>query len=152
MKLILCANDRQLPGWKHHDVLRLEGIDYVCDLFDITKHVADSSCEEIKFTHALEHFPTADTQKVLALIKQLLKPHGKLYIEVPNFAWHAELVTKGKDRDAVYYAFGGQLDQWDFHKTGFTPKILQEELEKAGFKDINIQPASSISAWMTKYD
>lgn len=152
IKLVLCANDRQLPGWKHHDVLKLKGIDYACDLFDITKHVAENSCEEIQFTHALEHFPTADTQKVLALIKSLLAPHGKLYIEVPNFAWHAELVSKGKERDAVYYAFGGQLDQWDFHKTGFTPTILQEELDKAGFKDIRIQPASSISAWMTKHD
>ena len=146
MKLILCANDRQIPGFKHHDVKAMPGIDYACDLFDIGEHIKPSSCEEIQFTHALEHFPTADTQKVLALIKGLLKEGGKLYVEVPNFKWHAELVSKGRDRDAVYYAFGGQLDEWDFHKTGFTPNILHEELAKAGFKEINIQPASSISA------
>lgn len=147
MKLILCANDRQVPGFKHHDIKQMPGIDYACDLFQIGNHIQPKSCEEIHFTHALEHFPTADTQKVLALIKGLMKDGGKLYVEVPNFAWHAELIAKGKERDAVYYAFGGQLDEWDFHKTGFTPSILQEELDKAGFKNVSIQPASSISAY-----
>jgi len=150
IKLILCANKRQLNGYKHHDVLAIEGIDYVCDLFDIKNYVQDETCEIIRFTHALEHFPTAKTQDVLSLIKSLLSPGGKLYLEVPNFEWHAELVRLGKDKEAVRYAFGGQEDEWDFHKTGFTPNILHEELTKAGFKDIQLQIGSSISGWVTK--
>lgn len=138
MKLILCANKRQLRGWKHHDVLPLEGIDYVCDLMQIDKHVEKESCDEIQFTHALEHFPQKEVQPVLSLIKSLLKPEGKLYIEVPNFMWHASLLMEGKQREAVYYAYGGQLDEYDFHKTGFTLQILKEELEKAGFREIEI--------------
>lgn len=145
MKLILCANTRQLDGYKHHDIQALPGIDYVCDLFDIEKHV-EGKFSEVQLTHALEHFPTADTQKVLGLLSRLLEDDGKLYIEVPNFAWHAELVMKGRERDAVYYAFGGQLNEWDFHKTGFTPMILEEELLKAGFTNINIERGSSICA------
>lgn len=150
MKLILCANKRQLSGYKHHDVLDIEGINYKCELFDIGKFVESGTCDEVQFTHALEHFPTADTQKVLVLIFGLLKVGGKLYLEVPNFRWHAELLMKGKEREAVYYCFGGQLDKFDFHKTGFTPNILREELEKAGYRDIQIQDGSSLSVWAIK--
>lgn len=145
MKLIIGANNRQIPGFVHHDVLPLPGIDIVCEFYDLPKHVENKSCEEIHMTHFLEHFPTAETHKVLGIVKDMLKDGGKLYIEVPNFAWHAELVQQGRERDAVYYAFGGQLDQWDFHKTGFTPSILQEELEQAGFR-CEIQNGSSLTA------
>lgn len=147
MKLILCANDRQLNGYKHHDVQNLPGIDYVCDLYDINSFVEDNSCEEVQLTHALEHFPTKETQKVLSILFKLLKDGGRVYIEVPNFAWHAKiLLEEGRERDAVYYAFGGQLNEWDFHKTGFTKDILEEELLLAGFKDVRIQDGSSLTA------
>lgn len=146
-KLILCANTRQLPGYKHHDVQDLPGIDYVCDLFDLPSQIKGERFSEVQFTHALEHFPTKDTQKVLALLRDLLIDGGTLYLEVPNFAWHARILLEGRERDAVYYAFGGQLNEWDFHKTGFTEDILREELELAGFRDINIQNATSLSAW-----
>lgn len=150
MKLIISAGDRRIQGFTHHDVRNLPGIDIVCDLYDLPSHVQPDSCEEIQFTHALEHFPTAETQKVLTLIRSLLAPGGKLYIEVPNFAWHAQLVQEGRERDAVYYAFGGQLDKYDFHKTGFTPTILEEELTEAGFTNLKMQPASSISVTCQK--
>jgi hypothetical protein len=146
MKLILCAGTRHLEGYKTHDVKAYDKTDYVCDLFDINNHVKEGSCDEVQFTHALEHFPTAETQKVLMLLKGLLKDGGLLYIEVPNFEFHADLVLNhNEDRKAVYYAFGGQLDQWDFHKTGFTPKIIKEELEIAGFKNIDISGFDSLT-------
>jgi len=150
MKLILCAGTRHVKGFKTHDVKAYDGTDYVCDLFDIGQHVSENSCDEIHFTHALEHFPQAETQKVLGLIYGLLKPFGKLYIEVPNFSWHAQLVQEGKHREAVYYAFGGQLDEWDFHKTGFTYSILKEELEKAKFRDIRISGMDCLHAHAIK--
>lgn len=148
MNLILCAGNRKLDGFVTHDI---QGDHHInCDLFDVGQHVEPESCNEIHFTHALEHFPTKMTPQVLDLIHGLLRSGGKLYVEVPNFAWHASLIAEGRDRDAVYYAFGGQLDEWDFHKTGFTPKILREELEAAGFQNIEIQDGSSLCATMTK--
>jgi hypothetical protein len=149
-KLVISAGGRHIDGFIHHDIKPLPGIDIVCDLFDLPNHIEKDSCEIIHFTHALEHFPKKDTNRILILIKDLLMAGGQLYLEVPNFAWHANLVLSGKDREAVYYAFGGQLDEWDFHKTGFTPKILEEELELAGFRDIQIYPNSSISSQCIK--
>lgn len=151
MQLIIGAGTRQKPGWKHHDALELPGIDYVCEFYELPKFVEPESCTAIEMTHMLEHFPTNETQKVLAQIKSFLAPQGTLYLEVPNFSWHASLVlNEFRDEEAVYYAFGGQLDQWDFHKTGFTPSILYKALIAAGFVDIKIIDNSSITATCRK--
>lgn len=144
MKLVLCAGERKVPGFKTHDIQGVQ--DYRCDLFDIETLVDRASCQEIHFTHALEHFPTKEVPKVLDLIYGLLEPKGKLYIEVPNFEWFVSLLAEKRDRDAIYYCFGGQLDEYDFHKTGFTGNILREELEDAGFQNIEIQPGSTLCA------
>lgn len=132
------ANNRQKEGWKSHDVKAYPGIDYVCDIWDIGKPVPEGTCEAIELTHVLEHFPRNKTQPLLLLIKSLLSPGGVLYLEVPNFAWHAELVSQGRAEEAEYYCFGGQLDEWDFHYRGFTHTILEKELKEAGFQDIDI--------------
>lgn len=144
MKLVLCAGDRHIPGFTHHDIQGKQ--DILCDLFDIQDKVPNASCEEIHFTHALEHFPASETQRILGIVMSLLTPRGKLYIEVPNFAWNVSLLAEGRDRDAIYYAFGGQLDEYDLHKTGFTASILRDELVKAGFADIKVEDQSSLVA------
>lgn len=143
MKLIICAGTRLKPGWTSHDV---QGeVDIQCNFWDLPKHVKDNSVEEAEFTHALEHFPMAKTTEVLALIYRLMAPNGKLYIEVPNFAWHAEeILINPKNRQVVQYAFGGQLDEYDFHFNGFTPQILAEDLRNAGFEVDSLRPNSSI--------
>lgn len=150
MRLILGANTRQEPGWKSHDVKPYPGIDYVCDIWDIGDHVKPGECEAVQLTHVLEHFSKAEVPKLLKLIYNLLKPGGTFYLEVPNFAWHAELVTQGRAEEAVYYAFGGQLDAWDFHKTGFTHTILTKTLTDAGFVDIDIDGWQSLSCTCRK--
>lgn len=99
-------------------------------------------------THVLEHFPMKDVQKVLLLVKSLLVPSGRLYLEVPNFYWHSlGILTNPRDRQMVEYAFGGQLNEWDFHYNGFTPEILHEDLTTAGFKVEELRPNSSIECW-----
>lgn len=137
--LIVGAGGKRKEGAVNHDVLPLEGIDLVCEFFDIP----EEQYERIEMTHVLEHFATKDIQKVLGKLKRMCSK--ELYIEVPNFKWHATiLLFEEKEREAVYYAFGGQEDQWDFHKTGFTPNILREELEKAGFTIDFLHDNSSI--------
>lgn len=152
MKIILCAGDRKIDGFITHDIQGEQ--DIVCDIRDILKAHSPakaSSFEEIHFTHALEHFATKEVPDILDIVYALAAPGAKIYIEVPNFEWHAKLVlNEHRDRDAVYYAFGGQLDEYDFHKTAFTETILREELENAGFQDIEIKNNSSLEAWMKK--
>lgn len=148
MKLVIGAGERRVDGFKHHDVQDLEGIDFVCDIWKLPEHVKDGSCDEIHMTHVLEHFPMARTAEVLTLVRDLLKKGGKLYIEVPNFHWHALMILREpRDRQIVEYAFGGQLNAWDYHYNGFTPEILVEDLTNAGFNVTEMKPNSSIECW-----
>jgi hypothetical protein len=104
--------------------------------------------DEIHMTHVLEHFPMAKVQDVLLLVKSLLASTGRLYLEVPNFYWHAlGILSNPRDRQMVEYAFGGQLNEWDFHYNGFTPEILRDDLEAAGFIVDELHPNSSIECW-----
>lgn len=145
MKLVLCAGSRLTEGYVHHDVKPLPGIDIVCDLKDLS--IPEGSCERIEFTHALEHFPATETVPLLKKIKSWLAKDGELYIEVPNFEWHASLLLKeGRYKDAIYYAFGGQEDEYDLHKTGFTKEILHDALLEAGFSNVEIWNQSSLIA------
>ncbi len=151
MKLILGAGSRQKDGWKHHDVQALPGIDYVCDFWLLGTLIDDESCEEIEMTHMLEHFPMKDVQRVLQKVWGLLQPGGKLYIEVPNFLWHCEEMVKDPlNRQVVEYAYGGQLNEWDYHYNGFTPDILAQDLVQAGFVIDDLQPNSSIECRVHK--
>jgi hypothetical protein len=38
------------------------------------------------------------------------------------------------------------LDEWDFHKTGFTPYILEKRLTESGFTVESLDNSSSITA------
>lgn len=151
MKLVIGAEHRQKPGWVHHDVQDLPGIDIVCDYYELPNKVEAGTCEQIEITHVLEHFPISDIQKTLAVLYGLLADGGELYIEVPNLEWNArELVRNPLSRKNVEYIFGGQRNQWDFHYNGFTPQILIDDLIEAGFKLKELRPNSSIEAWVTK--
>lgn len=151
MKLVVGAENRRPPGYKYHDVQDLPGIDYVCEFFDLPKRVKKGSCEEIQMTHVLEHFPIKKVPEVLAILYDLLKKGGELYIEVPNFYWHAlEILSDPTNRQIVEYAFGGQRNEWDYHYNGFTPNILHEDLTKAGFKIAELAPNSSIECTAVK--
>jgi hypothetical protein len=151
MQLIIGAGKRLKDGWTHHDVQDLPGIDIVCQFWDLPKHVEAGSCSNIEMTHVLEHFPMAETHKVLSLVYDLLEPGGELYLEVPNFEWHArEIISNPLNRQIVEYAFGGQHNEWDFHYNGFTPQILVEDLAQANFDVKDIHPDSSIEAWAGK--
>lgn len=146
--LVIGAGERRIEGATHHDVQDLPGIDIVCDFWDIPTKV---KYDEIHMTHFLEHFPMAKTQDVLKLVKKLMKKGGRLYIEVPNFYWHAlRIIANPLDRQIVEYAFGGQLNEWDYHYNGFTPDLLHEDLVVAGFIVDMLVPNSSIECWAVK--
>ncbi len=149
-KLILCAGERHEPGFLTHDVQKFENTHYVCDLYDFLTLYPETkgTMTEIHFTHALEHFPMNDSIKVLQMIKKLLTPDGRLYIEVPNLYWNAEeIVRNPRARQNVEYIFGGQLNKWDFHYNGYTPEILSDDLKEAGYKVLELKPCSSIECW-----
>lgn len=142
--------ENQPQGYVLQDVEAYQGIDLVCDILELPKHIEKEYCSEIRASHVIEHFGTNETDMILQLLSGLLKKGGLLNIIVPNFKWHASLALAGEEEQAVYYAFGGQLDEWDFHKTGFTPTILTKALQRNNFKIIKLLPNSSIECLAVK--
>ena len=82
----------------------------------------NESFDHIHINHALEHFP--DPFSVLTKVKELLKPNGTVYIEVPNVESHGAR------------AAGPYWLHWDAprHLFGFTPKSLKRTVTEAGLE------------------
>lgn len=138
--------ESQAEGYLHHDVNpNIKGLDLVCNLLDIDKHFKPNSIDEARLSHCLEHFTIDESDKILRMLKKILKPDGLLIIIVPNFRWHAKLVLEGLEENANYYCFGGQLDEFDIHKQGWTPNRLKKALQEVGFALLSCDDESSIT-------
>ena len=85
----------------------------------------DGSVDEIRASHVLEHFPTAQIQDVLTDWVRVLKPGGRIRIAVPDVVEVAELAKAGHPM-AIAIMYGGQIDDNDYHKSGFTRDSLRE--------------------------
>jgi len=134
----------QPEGYVLNDVDIHRNIDLVCNIKDLAEFVPERYCKEIRMSHVLEHFTKKESIEIVKMIHTLLEDKGEFTIFVPNFRWHSELVMTGNDEMGVHYAFGGQLDEYDIHKTGFTLKILRKLLEENGFKVLSIIDNTSI--------
>lgn len=122
------------------DISAHTGIDIVCDIRDLDKHVESDFCSEIRASHVLEHFHSKELIfHILPMIKRCLQKDGILNIIVPNFEYHCELLKAGQDELAVFYAYGGGLDDWDYHKTGWTPRLAVKWLTDAGFEIVDFK-------------
>lgn len=87
---------------------------------------ADESVDEVRSSHALEHFPKAIVPKVLAEWVRVLKKGGRIRIAVPDFAKIAENYTNGVAQPTEGYVLGGQIDADDFHKALFDKDRLRQ--------------------------
>ncbi|MDE7327805.1 MAG: methyltransferase domain-containing protein [Lachnospiraceae bacterium] len=76
MKLHIGCGFRNLPGYKHLDIRKLDGhIDYVGSADDLSQF-PDGSVEEIYACHLLEHFSRDKVNKVLKEWYRVICPGG----------------------------------------------------------------------------
>lgn len=138
MKLELGAGYRPTDGFVHNDINPGEDIEIVGPAEMICELVGEEKCEEIRATHLLEHFSFTETTNVLREWKRALVPGGLLYIEVPNLAWQTRAHANGEidDEQAVYYIYGEQDYEGNFHYAAFTPALLGKRLREAGFENV----------------
>jgi len=146
------------------DIAPHKGIDIVCDIrrldFELIntfqKLIGEGRCDvcsEIRASHVLEHFHSKELlSKILPMLRNCLQKDGILNIIVPNFAWHCDLIRQGYDEKAVFYAFGGGLDEYDHHFTGWTPKLADKWLTDAGFQIVDIYADSCVHIKAKKND
>lgn len=111
------------------------GLDIITGVFE-TSDVTKNSFDLIIVTQVLNHL--LDPAKALNYMRSLLKPDGKLFIEVQNFPEYAKISANPMQVDHVYY---------------FTPETLETLLRIVGFETVNIevdtaQTAKSVSPYL----
>lgn len=149
MLLDVGAGDRPFEdgrGWTHMDERPGPDIEIVGNVEWLDDYVKLQSCDEILARHILEHFSWRNTVSILKNWHDCLRPGGLLRIEVPNFEWQAMALASAErnDEEMVEYVFGGQDYPGNFHKAGFTPRLLGHKLAAAGYCRIEIRDIGQV--------
>jgi predicted SAM-dependent methyltransferase len=126
-------------GWEILNVQPGPGVDHVGSCVDLSAF-ADESVEEIYGSHVFEHLTYADElPKALGECHRVLSGNGRLMISVPDLQVLSWLYNKPglrtEDRlQIMRIMFGGQTDEHDLHKVGYSYDTMCWFLGQAGFK------------------
>jgi SAM-dependent methyltransferase len=129
---------RSLTGFLNVDLLEAPGVDLIADVGGPLPF-GDGSADLIYASHVLEHLPTARVPEVLREWRRVLRDGGRLLVAVPDLERIARLLVSRPgwftppNQPWVGVVYGGQHDELDFHKTGFTAISLAALLDDAGF-------------------
>ncbi|WP_159719072.1 class I SAM-dependent methyltransferase [Geminicoccus flavidas] len=128
-------------GWKILNIQPGPYVDFVGSCTDLTGF-ADGSIAEVYASHVFEHLGyQAELPQVLAGIRRVLRPGGRLRISVPDLDVlcrmfvHPALTPEARFH-VMRIIYGGQMDAHDFHKVGFTLEFLTYFLAKHGFCEV----------------
>lgn len=135
VRLNLGCRDRTIPGFQGMDIDPHPGVDYVGDVFDLSRFES-GSIAEIYASHVIEHAPHVRTLDILKEWGRALEPRGILYVAVPDFARTVQLYQKAGLNDWVQnFLWGDQGYSTAFHYAGFDEGRLRGLLLKAGFSE-----------------
>jgi predicted SAM-dependent methyltransferase len=160
----VCAH----PGFLIADAMVATSTHFVTEAYDLHM-VEDASVGLVYSSHTLEHlshtlppascpsYPRPDASvrgcdsevgASLAEWRRVLAPGGRLFVSVPDLMVLAgaiahHLTTAQDQWYFMRYLFGGQIDQYDFHKTGFYYEMLEGLLQARGFCNVTRVPLFS---------
>jgi len=126
-------------GWTILNIQPGEGVDIVASCE--TLPMPDSTVEEIYCSHVLEHLEINAAHRALAGFFRVLIPGGLLRVSVPDLSILCQLFISPQLSVAAKYniqriIMGGQLDEYDFHKTMWYDDLFYSALVAHGFTDI----------------
>ena len=136
MNINLGCRFKKLPNFTNVDVVEKYKPDVIDNALTLSTF-ANESADLIYACHILEHFSYEETKIALKRWKEVLKPKGILRISVPDLEKVFGHYFLYKDLDVMMHMlYGGQLNEFDFHKNGWDEIKLTEELIKIGFSDV----------------
>lgn len=141
-KLHIGCGNIHIKDWTNIDILATGSTDLVCDITNLNG-IKSNSVDAIYSCHVLEHFETSRIIPILTEWHRVLKKDGELRISVPDL----DAITKIYQNNLSHFQtpghepwialfYGGQKDQFDFHKTGFNFCWIKYLLENIGFKNV----------------
>lgn len=159
VKLNIGAGGRRLPGYLGVDAVPRPAADIVAKADKIP--LPDGCVEEIIALHLFEHFYRWECDDVIKEWKRLLKPGGRLILELPNLIKCCENLLSGRveggkhpDQLSYFGLYGDprQKDAFMSHRFGWTPETLKQFLSDYGFIKIKEAPTQWHPAGRTHRD
>jgi len=149
LKLHLGCGNIKVTGFINVDIdPTLPSVDVVDNVKELNKFSCNSA-SIIYACHILEHFPNHEILPILRRWYEVLEPGGELRISVPDIDRIVKIYYKNWEHFQtppntpwIGLIYGGQEDEYDFHKTGFNCIYLKSLLEQAGFDEIEEYPHS----------
>jgi len=162
IKLHLGCGGSHKEGYINIDAQKIEAVDLVADITDLSEHFKDNSISLIEHYHVIEHLSIEQGKEALKHWFNLLKPTGYLVFECPDFkqtclefstlTWSQLIIKYPEIRDLTVYnkditrlhnIYGSQTDKFQFHKAGYWPEYVEKLLTEIGFINITfIKPTS----------
>lgn len=117
--------------------------DVACDLHRLP--FPDGSVDEILSVHVLEHFWRWEVRGVLREWIRVLKPGGKMVLELPDLMEACKRIVEGPEK---FGDLNGHRDMWVLygdpkwedpymvHRWGYTPATLGALMAECGLKNI----------------
>lgn len=135
IRLNLGAGHKRMEGWISVDLAGEP--DVRSDVLKLP--FEDNYADEIMAIHLFEHLYRWDVDAALAEWLRVLKPGGKLVLELPDLIKCCRnVLTIEDERMGLWGLYGdpGYREPLMVHKFGYTPKMLRALLEKAGFQKV----------------
>lgn len=150
IKLNLGCGDLTYP-----DCINIDLYDPHADIKMDIQHLEypDNYADEIIAYHVLEHLSPYDASNTLNEWYRVLKPNGRLIMELPNTeAMCAEFAAANKNQRYRLLTCIYGLTQPDHpHLFGWYPEILADHLIPIGFADIQFPPIKLTHHWGTNF-
>lgn len=138
VKLHLGSGDKHWPGWVNIDAFGEP--DVICDCRKLP--YPHDYADEIQSIHFLEHVPRLEVENMLMDWHRVLKPGGKLVIEVPCLDKMAQHIVAGEKnlRLTLLGIFGDPRDPKPgmMHRWAYTKSELVEIFHQCGFPDAHV--------------
>jgi len=144
IKLNLGSGPQKLDGYTNVDIQERHNPDIIWDLRNIPYPWNDNTIDSILLSHVIEHISYRKHTEVFKELYRILKPGGFLTIVCPDIIvlYERYVRVKGPEEhlNFVHFVFGGHEDEHDYHNAGYTEKLMEFTLIKAGFNVISTEP------------
>jgi SAM-dependent methyltransferase len=164
------------PGFTHVDINpNAPQVDHVCSADDLP--FRDGQVDELRAVDVWEHFSYRDSQRVLTEWARVLRPGGRMFVQVPDAhrMMHGFLVDPARwvtpefegqpaivsiawrilgGHDDGQYADGGAGDdwRWNAHYALFSPESVRWFMDRCGMDvtSLEVNPFPNIQCWAVK--
>lgn len=108
--------------------------DYVHDITKPLPKELLNKFDLVWMSHVLEHIDRNKVHDVTKNVSKALKNGGELWILVPSLEWSMTQFDRVKGTNTAFHLmmYGGQQNEYDYHKAAFTLMDLRFIMEKVG--------------------